>query len=99
VPPPPRPQSQRYVGSAALESTLDSTIESSLFGARDTSVTSALLPGSRSVTLPDALESQVRALMLDGHEVAAVRLVCDELDLGILDAVRATREVIGLPSV
>ncbi len=89
---------QRYVGSAALESTLDSTIESSLFGATGDPLTSSLLPGAAAPTLPAELEVQVRAFMEARHEVAAVRLVCDELNVGILEALRAVRSVAGLPS-
>lgn len=89
---------ERYVGSAALESTLDSTIESSLFGVAGGSLTSSVLPGAAGPTLPVELEAQVRAYLDARHEVAAVRLVCDELDVGILDALRAVRSVGGLPS-
>ena len=88
----------RYVGSAALESTLDSTIESSLFGATGGALTSSVLPGAAGLTLPVELEAQVRVYLDARHEVAAVRLVCDELDVGILDALRAVRSVAGLPS-
>lgn len=88
----------RYVGSAALESTLDSTIESSLFGATGGALSSSVLPGAAGLTLPVELEAQVRIYLDARHEVAAVRLVCDELDVGILDALRAVRSVAGLPS-
>lgn len=89
---------ERYVGSAALESTLDSTIESSLFGSASGSLISSVLPGAAGPRLPVELEAQVRAYLDTGHEVAAVRLVCDALEVGILDALRAVRAVGGLPS-
>lgn len=87
-----------YVGSAALESTLDSTIESSLFGVTTGPLASSVLPGTPGPTLSGELEAQVRAYLNARHEVAAVRLVCDELDVGILDALRAVRSVAGLPA-
>lgn len=90
--------SERYIGSAALESTLDSTIESSLMGMPLGPITMAALPGAAAVSLPEQLEADVIALMDEGHEVAAVRLVCDEMDVGILESVRSVRRTAGLPT-
>lgn len=87
------PPTERYVGSAALESTLDSTIESSLLGVASDPSTMTLSTslGGQSVELPPEIETRVLAFMSDGHEVAAVRLICDELDCGLLDAMRTVR--------
>ncbi|MDQ3485463.1 MAG: hypothetical protein M3445_08680 [Actinomycetota bacterium] len=85
------------IGSAALESTLDSTIESSLFGAAPGPVTQSLLPGAATEQLPPEIEAAVVAFMVAGHEVAAVRFLCDELDMAIFDALRTAREAAGLP--
>ena len=87
------PPTERYVGSAALESTLDSTIESSLLGvASDPSTTTLSTSlGGQSVELPPEIETRVLAFLSDGHEVAAVRLICDELDCGLLDAMRTVQ--------
>jgi hypothetical protein len=82
---------ERYVGSAALESTLDSTIESSLLGVPAGPVTMAALPGGTALDLPRELEAQVVALLADGHEVAAVRLLCDELECTLLEAMRTVQ--------
>jgi hypothetical protein len=90
--------SERYVGSAALESTLDSTIESSLLGLPTGPITMAALPGGSAVSLPPQLEADVIVLMDSGHEVAAVRLVCDAMDVGILESMRSVRGVAGLPT-
>jgi hypothetical protein len=35
--------------------------------------------------------------MAAGQEVAAVRFLCDELDMAIFDALRTAREAAGLP--
>lgn len=83
---------ERYVGSAALESTLDSTIESSLMGS-DKAPVAAVMPGVQAVQLPAELDAQVHTLMRDRHEVAAVRLVCDTMDVGIIDALHTVRSV------
>ncbi len=87
------PTSDRYVGSAALESTLDSTIESSLLGVPSGPVTAALLPGASVLELSSQLRGQVITFMADGHEVAAVQLLCDELGCTILEAVQTVRSV------
>jgi hypothetical protein len=85
------------IGSAALESTLDSTIESSLFGLSPGPTTQSVLPGAATPRLPAEIEGKVVAFMVAGQEVAAVRFLCDELDLGIFDALRTAREAAGLP--
>ena len=84
---------ERYVGSAALESTLDSSIESSLLGLPSelsTTTLSTSLVG-QPVELPQEVEARVLALLSDGHEVAAVRLICDETNCGLLDAMRTVQ--------
>ncbi len=44
------------------------------------------------------LEGRVRELMGSGFEAGAVRLICDELGVGILDAQKSARAVAGLPA-
>ena len=85
------------IGSAALESTLDSRIESSLFGLSPGPTTQSVLPGAATARLPAEIEGTVIAFMVAGQEVAAVRFLCDELDMGIFDALRTAREAAGLP--
>ncbi len=87
------PTVERYIGSAALESTLDSTIESSLLGVPTGPVSAALLPGASALELPTGLRGQVITFLTDGHEVAAVQLLCDELGCSILEAVQTVRSV------
>ncbi len=81
------------IGSAALDSTLDSTIESSLFGVLPGPIAQSVLPGTTTMRLPAEIEAAVVAFMDAGQEVGAVRFLCDELDMGILDALRAARAV------
>ena len=38
-------------------------------------------------------------MMEQGYEVMAVRLVCDEMNVGILDAHKTVRSLVGLPTV
>ena len=86
---------ERYVGSAALESTLDSSIESSLLGLPSEPSTTTLSTSlvGQPVELPREVEARVLALLSDGHEVAAVRLICDETNCGLLDAMRTVQMV------
>ncbi len=84
---------ERYVGSAALESTLDSTIESSLMGLPAGSSVLSVLPGGPGLDLTDDVRSQVEVFVTDGHEVAAVRLICDEMGCGILEAMNTVRSL------
>jgi len=41
--------------------------------------------------LRSEVEARVLALLSDGHEVAAVRLICDETNCGLLDAMRTVQ--------
>jgi hypothetical protein len=47
------------------------------------------------VTVPPPLAAQVVTLMNRRQEVSAVRLLCDELRIGILDAQRTARSLVG----
>ena len=47
------------------------------------------------VAVPPPLAAQVVTLMNRGQEVSAVRLLCDELRIGILDAQRTARSLVG----
>lgn len=53
-------------------------------------------PGPKVVPLPGDLEVRVMEFMRQGHEVGAVRLLCDELDIGIIDARHTARTLAGL---
>ncbi|TDU83492.1 hypothetical protein EV138_5956 [Kribbella voronezhensis] len=44
------------------------------------------------------LDARIRELMATGNEVAAVRLICDEKDLGIIDAQKYARSVVDGPA-
>jgi hypothetical protein len=49
-----------------------------------------------TLTLSAGLEAKVRELMDGGFEAGAVRLICDELEVGILAAQQTARTVAGL---
>jgi len=44
------------------------------------------------------LERRIRELMTSGHEVPAIRLLCDEQDLGIIEAQEYARGLVAKPS-
>jgi hypothetical protein len=54
--------------------------------------------GQPDLQLSPELEANVRAMMESGFEAGAVRLLCDELDVGIIEAQRAARGLAGLPT-
>jgi hypothetical protein len=58
-------------------------------------VEAAVVRGPRVLDLPPELAEEVRGLMADKQEVAAVRLVCDSMGVGILDAQRTVRALVG----
>jgi len=47
------------------------------------------------VELPPELEAEAIDLMKRHQEVAAVRLICDTIGVGILDAQRTVRSLVG----
>jgi hypothetical protein len=55
----------------------------------------ATIRGPRVVELPPELEAEALDLMRRRQEVAAVRLVCDSMGVGILDAQRTVRSLVG----
>jgi hypothetical protein len=61
----------------------------------DEGLTEATLRGPRVIELPPELEAEAVELMQRHQEVAAVRLVCDTMGVGILDAQRTVRSLVG----
>ena len=61
----------------------------------DEELIEATLRGPRVIELPPALEAEAVELMRRHQEVAAVRLVCDSMGVGILDAQRTVRSLVG----
>lgn len=55
----------------------------------------ATIRGPRVLELPPELEAEALDLMRRRQEVAAVRLVCDSMGVGILDAQRTVRSLVG----
>jgi hypothetical protein len=95
-PPPPPPPSDDGVIEDPAEDPVAATIDgldpiTDDFDADD--VEAALRRGPRVIDLPPELADEVRELMGRRQEVAAVRLVCDSMGVGILDAQRTVRSL------
>jgi hypothetical protein len=58
--------------------------------------TGSVAAGPQAVDLSPDLRQQVLDLMDQGYEVMAVRLLCDELGVGILEAHTTVRTVAGM---
>ena len=87
--------------ASAAESAADSALDTTLDGAIpviDEGQASPLAVGPQVVPLTPALREQVVELMRQNYEVMAVRLLCDELGVGILDAQQTVRAAAGLPT-
>jgi hypothetical protein len=91
---PTAPERTRYELSSSLDTTLSTSLTSSVIGE-----SGSVGNGPQTVPLPPDLQQQVLELMDQGYEVMAVRLVCDEMDVGILDAHKTVRALAGLPTV
>jgi hypothetical protein len=66
-------------------------------------VDGGLAPVASATTVPETqispdLEGRVQALMNTGFEAGAVRLLCDELGMGIYEARQTVRALAGLPT-
>jgi hypothetical protein len=90
----PAPPRRPYELSSSLDTTLSTSLTSSVIGEPG-----SVANGPQTVDLPPDLRQQVLDLMDQGYEVMAVRLVCDEMDVGILDAHKTVRTVAGLPTL
>jgi hypothetical protein len=88
------PTRQRYQLSSSLDTTLSTSLTSSVIGEPG-----SVANGPQTVSLSPQLQQQVLELMDRGYEVMAVRLVCDEMDVGILDAHKTVRTLAGLPTL
>ena len=51
----------------------------------------AAFGGIEVIPLPDEVAEQVRYHLRNGHEVEAVRLVCDTMNVGLLEATKTVR--------
>jgi hypothetical protein len=107
-PPPPPPVSTEEVptlvseaGPAASEPAGSETAEESTeptildIGDPEADVELTVVRGPRVLDLPPELAEEVRGLMHKHQEVAAVRLVCDSMGVGIIDAQRTVRALVG----
>jgi hypothetical protein len=85
---------QPYQLPSSLDTTLSTSLTSSVIGEPG-----SVANGPQTVPLPPQLQQQVLELMDRGYEVMAVRLVCDETGVGILDAHKTVRTLAGLPTL
>jgi hypothetical protein len=88
------PARRPYELSSSLDTTLSTSLTSSIIGEPG-----PIIAGPQTVALPPEVRQRVLDLMAQGHEVTAVRLVCDEMNVGILDAHKTVRSAAGLPTV
>jgi hypothetical protein len=88
------PTRRRYELPSSIDTTLSTSLTSSLFGGQG-----SVAGGPQTIALPPDLRLQVLDLVGQGYEVAAVRLVCDEMGVGILDAHTTVRSLAGLPTM
>jgi hypothetical protein len=88
------PRRQRYELSSSLDTTLSTSLTSSVIGEPG-----SIAAGPQTVALTPDLQQRVLDLMNQGYEVMAVRLVCDEMDVGILEAHKTVRSLAGLPTL
>ena len=95
-PPPPPPSSEDGVIEDPADDPVAATVDgldpiTGEYDAED--VEAALRRGPQVIDLPPELADEVRDLMGRRQEVAAVRLVCDSMGVGILDAQRTIRSL------
>lgn len=90
VPPAPAPPHRT---SSSLDSSLSSSLADTGHDAEH-----QMLSGPRVVELPPDLQRRAMEYMNQNYEVMAVRLVCDEMHVGILDAQKTVRTLAGLPN-
>ncbi|HYJ68574.1 MAG TPA: hypothetical protein VEX15_13040 [Nocardioidaceae bacterium] len=96
-PPPPPPADVGVVENPADDpaaATIDS-LDPIIGGFDEVEVEFDPLRGPQVVELPPELADEVRDLMSRRREVAAVRLICDSMGVGILDAQRTVRSLVG----
>lgn len=80
-----------------LASSLDSSMSSTL--GTPLADDHPVLAGPRVIELPADLQRRAMEYMDQNYEVMAVRLVCDEMHVGILDAQKTVRTLAGLPTL
>ncbi len=76
---------------SSLMTSLSSSLSSSLTDSSPKPETSAVFGGVAVVALPTEVAELVRFHLRNGHEVEAVRVVCDTMDVGLLEATKTIR--------
>jgi hypothetical protein len=75
----------------SLVSSLSSSLSSSLTDSPPRSTSTTAFLDIQAIALPDEITDQVRFHLRNGHEVEAVRLVCDSMNVGLLEATKTVR--------
>jgi len=76
---------------SSLMTSLSSSLSSSLTDSPPKPETSAVFGEVSVVALPNEVADLVRFHLRKGHEVEAVRVVCDTMDVGLLEATKTVR--------
>ncbi len=75
----------------SLMTSLSSSLSSSLTDSPPRVARTAAFSGVEIISLPAEVADQVRFHLRNGHEVEAVRLVCDTMNVGLLEATKTVR--------
>jgi hypothetical protein len=76
---------------SSLMTSLSSSLSSSLMDAPPRAASTAAFADIAVVSLPYDVAEQVRIHLRNGHEVEAVRVVCDTMNVGLLEATKTVR--------
>jgi hypothetical protein len=76
---------------SSLMTSLSSSLSSSLMDSPPRMATSQVLSDVAAISLPVEVVEQVRFHLRNSHEVEAVRLVCDTMNVGLLEATKTVR--------
>ncbi|MEJ7629123.1 MAG: hypothetical protein WKF54_05970 [Nocardioidaceae bacterium] len=76
---------------SSLLTSLSSSLSSSATDTPPKLAPSSVFGQVSAIALPDGIATQVRFHLRNGHEVEAVRLVCHQLDVGLLEATKTVR--------
>jgi hypothetical protein len=76
---------------SSLMTSLSSSLSTSLTDSPPRMPTSPVLSGIAVISLPVDIADRVRFHLRNGHEVEAVRLVCDRMNVGLLEATKTVR--------
>ncbi len=76
---------------SSLMTSLSSSLSPSSTDSKSSQAASSVFGAVSAIPLPDDIVTEVRFHLRNGHEVEAVRLVCERLDVGLLEATKTVR--------